>query len=240
VPNELWELKENPSTYDDYNWFSKGLPARQFYMFIAEVGNRLRHIMTNPGSIQMIEHCEQCAEGRISEEELDVIAHGHRAEAAENIVNQYANNLYWWVANRHNVSQDGVFHASEVFAFLAATNMGLLLSGAIYDEIEAVRESPIFVSVHESTRLEWGLLIRDIYGPNPFRPVTFSPDWRTSTVVSLAKSMYDSRDFSPMPILSDALQDAGCEHEDILNHCRGASGIHVRGCWVVDLVLGKS
>jgi hypothetical protein len=51
-------------------------------------------------------------------------------------------------------------------------------------------------------------------------------------------AIYDSRDFSAMPILADALQDAGCENTDILDHCRG-SGPHVRGCWVVDLVLGK-
>ena len=51
--------------------------------------------------------------------------------------------------------------------------------------------------------------------------------------------MYASRDFSPMPILADALQDAGCDSADILDHCRG-SGPHVRGCWVVDLVLGKA
>ena len=76
--------------------------------------------------------------------------------------------------------------------------------------------------------------------PRPNRSVAFSPEWRTSTVVAIAKSMYDSRDFAPMPILADALQDAGCEHEDILAHCRDANGTHVRGCWVVDLVLGKS
>ncbi|MFO0805378.1 MAG: hypothetical protein U0791_19915 [Gemmataceae bacterium] len=80
-------------------------------------------------------------------------------------------------------------------------------------------------------------LIRDIFG-NPFRPVAFDPTWRTTTVVSIAKTMYDSRDFAPMPLLADALQDAGCEHADILDHCRSA-GPHVRGCWVVDLVLGK-
>jgi hypothetical protein len=80
-------------------------------------------------------------------------------------------------------------------------------------------------------------LLRDIFG-NPFRPVAFDPDWRTSTVTALAKQMYGSRDFSAMPILADALQDAGCDSDDILDHCRGA-GPHVRGCWVVDLVLGK-
>jgi hypothetical protein len=50
--------------------------------------------------------------------------------------------------------------------------------------------------------------------------------------------MYESRDFTAMPILADALQDAGCDNEQILGHCRGP-GLHMRGCWVVDLVLGK-
>jgi hypothetical protein len=81
-------------------------------------------------------------------------------------------------------------------------------------------------------------LIRDIFG-NPFRSVAFSPDWRTDTVVSLAKQMYDSRDFGAMPILADALQDAGCDNTAILEHCRDPKATHVRGCWVVDLVLGK-
>jgi hypothetical protein len=80
-------------------------------------------------------------------------------------------------------------------------------------------------------------LVRDIFG-NPFRPVVFSPSWRTDTAVALARTMYDSREFSAMPILADALQDAGCDNPDILSHCRG-EGPHVRGCWVVDLVLGK-
>jgi hypothetical protein len=80
-------------------------------------------------------------------------------------------------------------------------------------------------------------ILRDIFG-NPFRPVAFDPMWRTDTAVSVAQQMYESRDFGAMPILADALQDAGCDNDDILNHCRG-SGPHVRGCWVVDLVLRK-
>src|SRR5262245_47928752 len=71
-----------------------------------------------------------------------------------------------------------------------------------------------------------------------FRPTRFDPLWRTDAAVSLAKQMYDSRDFCVMPILADALQDAGCDSDDMLEHCRGP-GPHVRGCWVVDLVLGK-
>src|SRR5262249_44543784 len=78
-------------------------------------------------------------------------------------------------------------------------------------------------------------LIRCIF---PFRHVTVDPVWLTSTGVALARQMYDTRDFSPIPILADALQDAGCDNADILAHCRGP-GPHVRECWVVDLVLGK-
>jgi hypothetical protein len=80
-------------------------------------------------------------------------------------------------------------------------------------------------------------LVREVFG-NPFRSVLFSSDWRTETAVLLARQMYNSRDFSAMPILADALQDAGCESEELLNHLRGP-GPHARGCWAVDLVLGK-
>jgi len=88
-------------------------------------------------------------------------------------------------------------------------------------------------------RLNLCAIVRDVSG-NPFRPVTFSSEWRTSTVIALAKHIYESRDFSAMPILADALQDAGCDNDDVLNHCRDPQQVHVRGCWVVDGVLGKS
>jgi hypothetical protein len=58
--------------------------------------------------------------------------------------------------------------------------------------------------------------------------------------MALAHQMYDGRDFSAMPILADALQDAGCDCEDILNHLRDPNATHVRGCWALDLILGKT
>jgi hypothetical protein len=80
-------------------------------------------------------------------------------------------------------------------------------------------------------------LFRDIFG-NPFRPVQFDPAWRTRTAVTIAQVIYDERDFSMLPVLADALEDGGCQNADVLSHCR-QTGEHVRGCWVVDLVLGK-
>ncbi|HEY7308484.1 MAG TPA: hypothetical protein VH643_03880 [Gemmataceae bacterium] len=84
------------------------------------------------------------------------------------------------------------------------------------------------------------MILRDIAG-NPFRPVSFHPTWLTwhdGLLVSMAQRMYDSRDFTDMPILADELVLAGCQDQDILGHCR-SGGEHVRGCWVVDCLLGK-
>jgi hypothetical protein len=80
-------------------------------------------------------------------------------------------------------------------------------------------------------------LLRDIIG-TPFRSVVFDPSWCMPEVVKLAQVMYDQRAFDRMPELADALEEAGCSDADILDHCR-QPGEHVRGCWVVDLLLGK-
>ena len=85
-------------------------------------------------------------------------------------------------------------------------------------------------------------MLRDICGPLPFRSIAVPRsivDWHGQTVVRLATGVHESRCFDRLPILADALEDAGCDNADILAHCRGP-GPHVRGCWVVDLILGKS
>lgn len=81
-------------------------------------------------------------------------------------------------------------------------------------------------------------LLRELLG-NPLHPVRFDPAWRTDTVLALAKSVYDSRGFGALPIMADALQDAGCHSEELLNHCRDTTKPHLRGCWALDLVLEK-
>jgi hypothetical protein len=82
-------------------------------------------------------------------------------------------------------------------------------------------------------------LLRDLF--SPFRPVAASTAWlawNDGTVRKLAQAIYDARAFERLPILADALEEAGCDNADILSHCRG-SGPHARGCWPVDLLLGK-
>ncbi len=100
------------------------------------------------------------------------------------------------------------------------------------------------LSAPREVKLRCGRRLTDVFG-NPFRPVTCSPSWRTTNVRSLASTIYEERElFSGLfdnvrlAVLADALQDAGCDNADILNHCR-QPGEHVRGCWVVDALLGK-
>jgi len=138
-----------------------------------------------------------------------------------------------------NVHQDP--KAFALLAVLRGTSTGLCFYGRdweyeTYDPYQCASDVAEYVEKGSA----WGKkgdTLRDIFG-NPFRPVAFDTAWRTDTAVALATQMYESRDFGAMPILADALQDAGCDSDDILSHCRGP-GPHVRGCWVVDLVLGK-
>ena len=98
-------------------------------------------------------------------------------------------------------------------------------------------DTPIRIRVGREEDAAQAALLRDIFG-NPFQPVSLDPTWLSSTVQAMATGIYAERAFDRMPILADALEEAGCDNLDILNHCRGP-GTHVLGCWVVDLLLGK-
>ena len=83
-------------------------------------------------------------------------------------------------------------------------------------------------------------LVREIWG-NPFRPVNIEPGWlawKDATVAELAQAVYVQHAFDRLPVLADALEEAGCNNVALLKHCR-AKGSHSRGCWAVDLLLGK-
>jgi hypothetical protein len=80
-------------------------------------------------------------------------------------------------------------------------------------------------------------LVRCVFG-NPFRPDRPGP-WITPAAVTVARDAYDRRDFSALPVLADLLEEAGCPEQSVLDHCQ-KPGEHARGCWVVDLVLGKT
>jgi hypothetical protein len=100
---------------------------------------------------------------------------------------------------------------------------------------------PSVVQAHLTSSDEVTFILRDILGPFLFHPLTVSPavlTWNGGTIPKLAQAIYDERAFDRMPMLADALEEAGCTDADILAHCRSGHE-HVRGCWVVDLILGR-
>lgn len=106
-------------------------------------------------------------------------------------------------------------------------------SGVIQLQLSATPPAHQSLTAHENQRFRE--LVWDLAG-NLYNPVSFCAEWRTATTTALARGMYHARDYAAMPILADALQDAGCDHHEVLTHCR-QSAQHTRGCWVLDQLL---
>jgi hypothetical protein len=90
-------------------------------------------------------------------------------------------------------------------------------------------------------RIEQAELFRDVIR-GPFQPLFFRSEWRRrngGAVVRIAEEIYENELFDDLPILADALEDGGCDSDELLDHLRGP-GPHVRGCWPLDLCLEKS
>ncbi|MDB5290042.1 MAG: hypothetical protein JWL69_1283 [Phycisphaerales bacterium] len=105
----------------------------------------------------------------------------------------------------------------------------------VADAVYAVHGFDDAARTEEQVALCW--LMRDVFG-NPFRSARLDVLWLTPTIVTLVNSIYAEHSFHRMPALADALEAKGCMNTDILAHCKG-EGPHVRGCWVVDMILGK-
>ena len=142
---------------------------------------------------------------------------------------------------------DGLVGLCDATAAAAGAPRAAALAACRNDDVGTVRfaaHQAVFAvaerfrdPVWASEKKEQADLLRDIAG-NPFRPLVVDPRWLTSTAVALARAIYAGRAFDRLPILADALEEAGCDDPDILTHLRG-DGPHVRGCWAVDLVLGR-
>jgi hypothetical protein len=203
-------------------------------------------LLTDERSQRAVEVAERFADGNADKDELEEI----RRESREAV--RYVTGLNYYSSHGRalaSYARTVAKRSAEAAAELVGKSVGKVAMSISSAALEAAAEAagleggkhgnaPLFrQSKLETDRARQAVLLRDIFG-NPFRPVRFSPEWSTDTAMALAQQMYDAREFSAMPILADALQDAGCDNEEVLAHCRGA-GPHVRGCWVVDGVLGK-
>ena len=212
-----WLACENP-TYAYYMLRAVGNRSRRKDRLAAAAG--LRHFWAELTAEQRraVTAAERYADGEIRIPEL-------RA-AAVRVVRGACGTLPWAVAH--------VTHRVAAYALWASKLSFLpVVSGSRVYTNPPPPDAPAYAEGGRPVMA----IVRCIYG-NPFRPATADPSWLTSTVVALARSIYADRAFDRLPILADALEDAGCDAADLLSHCRG-DGPHVRGCWAVDLVLGK-
>ncbi|HEV3386415.1 MAG TPA: hypothetical protein VG097_16450 [Gemmata sp.] len=185
---------------------------RKLRLFAVACCHTVLHWLIDKRSLKAVEVAEAFVDGKATEDDLRRAM--IRAHRASEIIAGPPSRAVIWVAHENMDLSYCQYLTNDVATAFGATGSE--------ESAESLIQQSNFV--------------RDIF---PFNSVTLNPSWLTSTVLALAQQMYDSRDFSVMPILADALQDAGCENEDILNHCR-QPGEHVRGCFVVDLLLGKA
>jgi hypothetical protein len=192
-------------------------------LFGAACARRVWHLLLEQ-SRAAVEAAEQFANALV---EKDVLVKAHSRAGAE--ASRLTLNSAAWYAARAAVSASypgtGVVYQSHHTAEAAARAVSL--SGDV-DEYPAYDAECV---------AQCGLL-RDIVGC-PFRPLTLDRRWLTPTVAGIAHSASEERRFSALPVLADALDDAGCQDATLLNHLRGP-GPHALGCWALDLILGQS
>jgi hypothetical protein len=216
------------------------LSARQTRLLAAAFCRKLEHLHTESRIHQAIETAEEFADGNRSLQLLEEFRQQCRVTAIQaheesiSLAVRPGDALKWILVS--DIAWAAAFTSTtpvpvEKVAQQAAEILTLEMSGD--------RESVIvrhIVTADAKRNVDLRSLVWEITG-NPFRPIRFLDEWRTSTATALARAMYQTRDFSPMPILADALQDAGCDNAAILDHCRDPRGVHIRGCWVLDRIL---
>ena len=183
---------------------------RKLRLFAAACGRYLWADLTDDRSRRAVVVAERFADGQATERELQDAASAARGSTQD------------------SSSIGSAADAADVAAWTASSASGYAIAFHVMIAGTADLESQ-----HQAA------LLRDIFGPLPFRPCTLDRAWLTSTVEAIAIAIYQDYAFDRLPILADALEDAGCTNAEILNHCR-QNADHHRGCWALDLILGKT
>jgi hypothetical protein len=238
-----------------WNKFSrtrKSFLRRKLRLFACACCRRIEHLMKDPRSREAIRLGEQYADGLIGE--TAARAARSAARAAYNAANRAADEEYdrkpgipspfcWRKPYQALVAAtDAAYAATQVFNIDGGTARAEMTNALEHERLARPR-TPVTAqnarAAHKEADQAQAEMLRDLFG-NPLRPLAVDPAWlrwNKGVVVKLARSIYDHQTLDQLPILADALEEAGCSDPVILSHCRGP-GPHVRGCWVIDLLLG--
>jgi hypothetical protein len=225
----------------------EGVSDRQLLLFACACARRFWGHLSDPRSRGAVEATEEYAEGRASRRAVrEALAAALDAERAVRKDFRYpeCNPAYVAAAVAHlpDFTDQGRERVNAHLAYVtwaAVRAAGFLPASAPCEGIGDLRALAEAVRADEA-RAQIALL-RDV-AAGVFRPVVPEPSWlrwKDGCVGRIARHVYDERCFADLPILADALLDAGCDDEALLTHLRGG-GPHVRGCWALDLLLGQA
>jgi hypothetical protein len=212
-----WLTRDDADGLLDQIWFNHRplLSARKSRLFVCECARRVWDILPDAAR-RAIELAERYAEAEATGTEVDAV---YKAMSRLRDAHREPNGDYPPIFLAFNLAANATMTSSH---FLPGTDWQAVLSlrGMGYEQIGDIAD-----------------VVRCLYG-NPFRQPPPDASWAPDHATRFARGMYETRNFAAMPILADLIEEAGCSHQDVLDHCRGP-GPHVRGCWVVDLLLGK-
>jgi hypothetical protein len=233
--------------FDLLSWCADGecrISQRKLRLFAVACCRTIWPLLTERTSRQAVEVAERYADHQATLESLravrSVAEEARRAcepsawesSAPREEAIRYCNHCLAECLTRENFTYHPM--AQDV----ADTVNTLAIRGAVSSELWGTEEGD---AVAEKVGGERGAiecrLVREIFC-NPLRPLSVAPAWQIPQVLAIARTAYEERRWQDLPLLADALEEAGCDENQILSHCRGC-GPHVRGCWVVDLLLGK-
>ncbi len=232
---------------------------RKLRLFICACCARVADLLPTAEARQLLAKAEDHADGRIGEAELAQAERACEAVAAR----QGGSGSQWLAHEREAVAAVRLAARTEAGGRLGALPAAVraragaavwrrhveALGGVLrvrpgeFAPLESVVRTcdrPFLAAQRNAEAARQADLLRDIIG-NPFRPASADPAWLTwngGLLARMARAIYEDHRFADLPILADALEDAGCTDAEFLAHCRGG-GTHARGCWVVDQLLGK-
>jgi hypothetical protein len=216
---------------------------RKLRLFACACVRRVWPLLVEDGSRKAVEAAEGFADGSADKDELQ-----QAYRAAKLLLGPEPTGDPRDVAARAAVHtaapalRDGLYHAPSKAASTAAEAVA---GFAAADQATSDELAPAvaWVTTRDAEHVAQADLLREILGPLPFREVRFDPawvGWNDGTVYHIAEGIYDERAFDRMGVLADALLDSGCDCEEIIEHCREQGKVHVRGCWCLDLLLGRA
>jgi hypothetical protein len=222
-------------------------PRRKLKLFGCACLRRIWHLLTDLRCKQLVEVAEKDADGRAQHRELADVIRQAKGRNLRDAAGRFGLFAFWALRDWMECPGPHAWHhtkAMKLAHYAANAIAHQLYYSNRENSDEVAMNSPVWIATSAAEWVTQCTMLRGIFG-NPFRPISSNPSWLTPTVLGLAEAAYDNRnlpagtlDNSRLAVLADALEDAGCDNADILNHLR-QPGEHVRGCWLLDLLLGK-